>query len=329
MAYTFYIWGKTLRKKKINGLVIFLIGAVVFFYPFISIGIDDYMQNRELEKFLKQEEIQEEKTSLKEEQSKKGTESNRKKTAAEKETYTSSEKENLNNEERFKNKGEKTAVKSEIDGKTGINSSGKKSDEIIGTLYIPKLKQSFNLYEKADMEKISKGVAVTEESDLPMSGIGSRTVIAGHRGYFNKRMFRDVDKLEKGDAIYIKYDGKTIKYEVSDTEVIKDTEKEKLKAIDGREVATLLTCGHVVDGSHRILVNCDRVENNAVYNNETEENNSNIGEKNESGKIIRENKNSKIPEKLEYKKTFIKTVSIIGILLIIYVIVKIRAVIRT
>ena len=263
-----------MKKKKILGLVIVLIGMVFFFYPFFSVSIDDYIQNKELEYFIESE--------LKKEQSYVD------KTKKYEPKYSKSVKNNLLT----------------------------RNDDKIGNLYIPKLEQSFDLYKNADMKKISKGVAITKESDMPSSGVGSRTVIAGHRGYYNKRMFKDIDKLSKGDHIFVKYSGNILEYTVSDKEIIEDDEISKLNSISEREILTLLTCGSQTDSSQRLIVNCDRNIDNSQRNKKAYKNKEDVVHRNFK------NNNDRLDD-IIIKKMIFKVMSFIGIIMIIVVMCKI------
>ncbi len=298
-----------MKKRKVLGLITLLIGIIFFFYPFFSISIDDYIESKKLKTFIENE-IKESENQI----------------------------ENKKLEE--KDKGKENVKDDKLVEK---NISKNESDEKIGTVFIPKLKQSFDLYNNADMEKISKGVAITKESDKPLSGEGSRTVLAGHRGYYNKRMFKDIDNLNKGDDIFLKYNGSVVRYTVSDMETIKDNEKEKLNPIENREVLTLLTCGSATDSSHRFLVNCDKNDYDIYVDKENssldnEDSSKNINEDNKIDrnrinknreKNIQNIKNIKEPENIKIKKMFFKLMSILGMVLIAMVIFKIVKISRT
>ena len=77
-------------------------------------------------------------------------------------------------------------------------------------------------------------------------------VVAGHN-YRNH--FGPLDNLRPGDEVYLTdMDGRTTRYEVTDTEVLMGTDVEKMT--DGSADLTLFTCTY--SGTGRITVRCDK-----------------------------------------------------------------------
>lgn len=130
-----------------------------------------------------------------------------------------------------------------------------------GYLEIPKIREILPIYLGATDSNLAKGVAQLEKTSLPIGGMGTNSVIAGHRGYYAANMFRYLDQLEKGDRIYIYTYGITLTYEVTGTEIISPYQTEKLAIDPNKDQVTLLTCTPYRISTHRLLVHTRRIGN--------------------------------------------------------------------
>ena len=134
----------------------------------------------------------------------------------------------------------------------------KNKDEIFAYLSIPKIDLMEPIYLDASKKHLAMGVAHIEGTDLPSDKIGRRSVIAGHRGYYEAIMFWNLGKLSEGDLIYISWPNKTLEYKVIGSEIIEPWEWEKLDPVEGKNILTLLTCDPPTPPrKNRLLVNCD------------------------------------------------------------------------
>lgn len=86
-------------------------------------------------------------------------------------------------------------------------------DNIIGFLEIPDLDLELPILLGANSENLAKGAAHLTETSYPIGGENTNCVIAAHRGYYQTEMFRNLDKLEIGDVIYIENFRETLTYE--------------------------------------------------------------------------------------------------------------------
>ncbi|EGY80144.1 class C sortase [Peptoniphilus indolicus] len=133
-------------------------------------------------------------------------------------------------------------------------------DEIFAYLKIPKLDLVQPIRLDASNKHMAEGVAHVDGTSLPVGGVNNRSVIAGHRGYYQSIMFLNLDELTAGDKIFIERNGESLEYEVKDKEIINPSEWEKLIPIIGKDMVTLLTCDPFLPPRpHRLLVNCERV----------------------------------------------------------------------
>ena len=128
-------------------------------------------------------------------------------------------------------------------------------------LSIPKLDKYLPIYLDATNEHISKGVAQVAGTAVPIGGKGTRSAIAGHRGWWGDTMFLYVDELESGDYIYIERAHETMRYVVSDKEIIGPYDWAKLAPRGDLDMITLLTCSPFLPPRpNRLLVNAVRDE---------------------------------------------------------------------
>lgn len=141
----------------------------------------------------------------------------------------------------------------------------KNPDRIFAYITIPKVKIKMPIRLGASHENLDKGAAHLDKTSLPVGGIGTRSVITGHRGWYKGNMFLHINKLKKGDKVYIERKGKKLEYTVVNSEIIMPNEWDKLKPEEGKDMLTLLTCDPVITRNpKRMLVNCEREENNYI-----------------------------------------------------------------
>ena len=128
-------------------------------------------------------------------------------------------------------------------------------------LSIPKLDKHLPLYLDATLDHISLGVAQVDGTSIPIGGAGTRSAIAGHRGWWTDTMFLYIDQLQPGDYIYIERAEETMRYVVKDKEVIGPYDWDKLAPRGNEDIITLLTCSPFLPPRpNRLLVNGYRDE---------------------------------------------------------------------
>lgn len=133
-------------------------------------------------------------------------------------------------------------------------------EEVFAYLIIPKLDMKKPIYLDATYKHLDLGVAQVEGTSLPLGGKSTRSVIAGHRGWWGDLMFYNVEKLEAGDDIFIDGRSGILKYKVTGQEIIDPSDWEKILPIEGRDMVTLLTCHPKrPPRPKRLLINAERV----------------------------------------------------------------------
>ena len=131
--------------------------------------------------------------------------------------------------------------------------------EGFGAIEIPKIKEKIPIYLGASENELSKGIGQVEGSSLPIGGKSTHTVLAGHRGMGTKAMFRNLDALQKGDTFYIHTHEERLVYRVYDVEVILPNETDNLRIVEGKDLASLITCHPYRANSHRLVVHGERI----------------------------------------------------------------------
>lgn len=133
-------------------------------------------------------------------------------------------------------------------------------DDIFGYIQIPKINVNLPIYLDASYDHMLKGVGQVSGTSIPIGGKSTRSVLAGHRGWWGAIFLLYADELVEGDMFYIKRGDKTLIYQVYSKEVISPYDWEKLKVIEGEDIVTLLTCTPYPTFTHRLLINAKRVE---------------------------------------------------------------------
>lgn len=130
---------------------------------------------------------------------------------------------------------------------------------VMARLIVPTGKIDLPVYHGTSDEVLKKGVGHLFGTDLPVGGEGSHAVLTGHTGLTNATLFDHLDEVKEGDAIYVQVAGEKLKYEVDSTEVVLPDETDSLRAREGEDRITLITCTPYGINSHRLLVHSHRV----------------------------------------------------------------------
>ena len=133
-------------------------------------------------------------------------------------------------------------------------------EEVFGVISIPALDLEMPLYLGATAGHMKNGAAHLSQTSLPIGGVNTNCVIAGHRGYNGAAFFRYVTELKPGDEVIITNLWETMTYVVTETKIIMPNEVDQILIQEGRDMITLLTCHpYASGGKQRYLVFCDRV----------------------------------------------------------------------
>ena len=134
-------------------------------------------------------------------------------------------------------------------------------DGIFGVLSIPAIDLEMPIYLGATEQHMANGAAHLSQTSLPIGGMDTNCVIAGHRGYSGASYFRYLDKLHVGDTVSVTNLWETLTYRVSEIRIIDPSDVDEILIQPGRELLTLLTCHpYASGGRQRYVVYCERSE---------------------------------------------------------------------
>lgn len=109
-------------------------------------------------------------------------------------------------------------------------------------------------------EALQKGVWHLPRTSTPE--LGSNTVISAHRWLYkppDPRTFYDIDKVEVGDEIYVRWNDVDYTYRVMSTEVVTPDRVDILKSTD-KPMLTVFSCTPLYSTSHRLVVRAELVD---------------------------------------------------------------------
>jgi len=132
--------------------------------------------------------------------------------------------------------------------------------EIIGYIEIPRMNVSLPIFLGASDDNLMRGAAHMSQTSLPVGGINTNSAIAAHRGLGTAAMFRDIEYLHIGDEIIITNFMETLRYRVTDMQIVWPTEVGAVAIQPGRDMITLVTCHPYRRNFQRYLVFAERIE---------------------------------------------------------------------
>ena len=130
---------------------------------------------------------------------------------------------------------------------------------IMGSIEIPKISVNLPIYHGTSDEVLSVGVGHVYGSSFPVGGINTRSVLTGHRGLPNAKLFTRLDELDNGDLFFVRVHDKTLAYKVNDIQVIEPEQVDVINAVEGKDLVSLITCTPYGINTHRLVVTGERV----------------------------------------------------------------------
>ena len=135
------------------------------------------------------------------------------------------------------------------------------NDGIMGYISIPKIDVKLSIFHGTDTSVLETSIGHLEGTSLPVGGVGTHSVLSGHRGLPSARLFSDLDKLREGDIFTIHVLNETLTYEVDQIRVVDPTDLSTLVIDPKQDYVTLVTCTPYGINTHRLLVRGHRIEN--------------------------------------------------------------------
>ena len=146
--------------------------------------------------------------------------------------------------------------KQEYEKELNFNHNG-----IMGYIEIPKIDVELSIFHGTDESVLETSIGHLEGSSLPVGGLGTHSVLSGHRGLPSARLFSDLDKLKEGDTFTIHVLNETLTYEVDQIRVVLPTDLSSLTSDPNQDFVTLVTCTPYGINTHRLLVRGHRITN--------------------------------------------------------------------
>lgn len=175
---------------------------------------------------------------------------------------------------------------------------------IMGYVNIPCIDVELPIYHGTDANTLERGVGHLIGSSLPIGGIGTHTVLTGHSGMANNKMFTDLTSLKVGDVFYLNVLNETLAYQVDQIEKVLPYDSSLLGVTPDKDYCTLVTCTPLGVNTHRLLVRGTRIPF-------------------EEAKVVQEERAVEEPEtESEWEKEY-RNGLIIGITIIVLVIILI------
>lgn len=150
-------------------------------------------------------------------------------------------------------------------------------DGVMGFIEIPSIDLSLPIYHGTSEQVLEKGAGHLQGTSLPVGGESTHTVLTGHTGLSNAKLFTDLTELEEGDVFFLTVMGKKLAYEVDQIKVVLPSELDDLSVVSGKDYCTLVTCTPYGVNTHRLLVRGIRtdyqeaIDNPDTFQKKTEE----------------------------------------------------------
>ena len=128
------------------------------------------------------------------------------------------------------------------------------AENIIGTIQIPRMEIELGLYLGANAENMAKGAAIFGMTSLPLGRESENVAVAGHRGWQGTPMFREIQKLQMDDPIYITTPWQTLVYRVCEIRIVTPEDSSWCKIQQGESLITLMTCHPYGQNYQRYIV---------------------------------------------------------------------------
>ena len=116
------------------------------------------------------------------------------------------------------------------------------------------------IYHTIEENVLQRGIGHVPESHLPVGGISTHCILAGHTGLPSAKLLTNIDHLDIGDSFYIHVLDEVLEYRIDDISVVEPDEVSRLNVISGKDCVTLVTCTPYGVNSHRLLVRGVRMD---------------------------------------------------------------------
>lgn len=141
------------------------------------------------------------------------------------------------------------------------NTETKEDSKPLAVLTIPKINLKEEVFNSIEDKVLQNHIGLLPKTSLPYGGVGTNSVLVGHRGTHTAELFRRLDEIQENDYIFLEnplQKGEVLAYKVTKTEIILPTEGDKIKLEQDKDLITLITCTPYLINSHRIIITAER-----------------------------------------------------------------------
>jgi len=132
-------------------------------------------------------------------------------------------------------------------------------DQIMARLQIPSINVDLPIFHGTEDTVLQRGVGHLFGTALPVGGSGAHSVLTGHTGVPESTLLTHLDQVEMGDEFTVEVYGETLTYKVNSIEVVLPTETDSLRAVQGEDLISLVTCTPLGINTHRLVVTGERI----------------------------------------------------------------------
>ena len=218
--------------KKIGVKILFVIGLLIFLFPFVMRTISYFNQTTAIYNY------------------KSTTESLSEDELNEQKNHYNKYNEELADENPIVEMGENDFNVDESQSTYDFLNS----DDAIGSLIIPSINVNLPIFDGVTNLNLQKGIAHLDNTSYPTGEKSTHCVLAGHSGLSRAKILDDLDKVQIGDYFQIDYLNTTHNYVVVDIQIVLPEETESLRIKQDDTLVTLVTCTPKNINSHRLLV---------------------------------------------------------------------------
>lgn len=134
------------------------------------------------------------------------------------------------------------------------------ADGIMGYIEIPRTDTYLPISHGTEAETLEKSVGHVIGSSLPIGGEGTHSVLSGHSGMSDQKMFSDLEELHLGDIFYLHVLNETLAYKVTSIDTVLPEDTSLLGIESDKDMVTLVTCTPFGVNTHRLLVRGERTD---------------------------------------------------------------------
>ena len=127
-------------------------------------------------------------------------------------------------------------------------------EEVMAVLEIPKINVNLPIYHGVSDDILKKGVGHIEGTTLPIGGEGMHSFLTSHTGLPETKLLTDLVKIQLGDVFFVRVLGGKIAYQVDQIDIIEPHEIVNYAKWSDGDYITLVTCIPYGVNSHRLLV---------------------------------------------------------------------------